>query len=473
MRKLLIAGCAALALGASAVAVASQTPRNETFRQLELFGDVLAIVEQVYVVPVDNKKLIEAALSGMMTALDPHSNYLPPSNYDELRERTEGQYSGVGLTITAESGLVKVISPMDEGPAAKAGVQAGDVISAINGQNAAGMTVSQVSEKLRGPMGTTVTVTFLRDGEEPREVTLTRDIIRVDSVTGRVEGDFGYLRISTFNENTGRELTETINRLKTANPGIKGYVLDLRNNGGGLLNAAIDVSDAFLERGEIVSQRGRRPDQIERYAARPGDLTGGLPLVVLVNYGSASASEIVAGALKDHQRATIVGLTSFGKGSVQTVIPLRNGQDGALSITTARYYTPSGGSIQKIGIEPDLEVARTEAEARIVSRSSFIYSEAAYATALDASIGAERRGSHTPHEAPGPDYDKDKDYQLERAFDVLRAGGDLTRLSAPAATIVIDGGPEAEADAAETPAANDDTPATEPEAEERPQERRR
>ncbi|HEY1072495.1 S41 family peptidase [Brevundimonas sp.] len=437
MRKLLLIGCAALALGGSAAAVASQTPRNETFRMLQMFGDVLGIVEQAYVVPVDNKKLIEAALSGMMTALDPHSNYLPPKGFSDLRERTTGEYSGVGLTITAEGGLVKVISPMDDSPAGRAGVQAGDVISAIDGQNAAGLTVSEVSEKLRGPIGASVTVTFLRDGEEPREVVLTREVIKVESVTGRLEGDFGYLRISTFNENTGRELTETIERLKREKPGIKGYVLDLRNNGGGLLTAAIDVSDAFLERGEIVSQRGRKPDDIERYAAKPGDLSGGLPVVVLINYGSASASEIVAGALKDQERATVVGLTSFGKGSVQTVIPLRGGADGALSITTARYYTPSGRSIQKIGIEPDLEVARSEAEARIVSRSSFIYSEAAYATALDASIGAERKGPHTPHEAPGADFDKTKDYQLQRALDVLRAGGDLTRLAAAPANVVI------------------------------------
>ena len=244
MRKLLVVGCAALALGGSAMAVASQTPRNETFRLLELFGDVLGIVEQAYVVPVDNKKLIEAALQGMMTALDPHSNYLPPENFDELRERTEGQYSGVGLTITSEGGLVKVISPMDNSPASRAGVQAGDVISAIEGQSASGLTVSQVSEKLRGGVGTSVRVTFLRDGEEPREVTLTREVIKVQSVTGEVKGDFGYLRVSTFNENTGRELTEAINKIKAEKPGVKGYVLDLRNNGGGLLNAAIDVSDA-------------------------------------------------------------------------------------------------------------------------------------------------------------------------------------------------------------------------------------
>ncbi|WP_426042199.1 S41 family peptidase [Brevundimonas sp. TWP2-3-4b1] len=440
MRKLLIVGAAVAALGLSGVTVASQTPRNETFRMLQLFGDVLAVVEQAYVVPVDNKKLIEAALAGMMTALDPHSNYLPPQGFEDLQERTSGEYSGVGLTITAEGGLVKVISPMDGSPAARAGVQAGDIISAIEGQNASGLTVTQVSEKLRGAMGTSVSVTFLRDGEEPLEVTLVREVIKVESVTSRMEGEFGYLRISTFNENTGRELTEAIEKIRRDNPAVKGFVLDLRNNGGGLLTAAIDVSDAFLERGEIVSQRGRKPEQIERYAARPGDLTGGLPLVVLINYGSASASEIVAGALKDQERATLVGLTSFGKGSVQTVIPLGGGRDGALSITTARYYTPSGASIQKIGIEPDLEVARTEAEARIVSRSSFIYSEAAYATALDASIGAERKGAHTPREAPGEDYDKDADYQLQRALDVLRAGGDLTRLAAAPEGIVTSDG---------------------------------
>ncbi len=438
MRKLLLIGAAMVTMvGVGAATAVGQTPRNEAFRMLGLFGDVLGIVEQAYVVPVDDKKLIEAALQGMMTALDPHSNYLPPDGYGDLQERTSGAYSGVGLTIQSEAGLVKVISPMDGGPAARAGVNAGDVISSIDGQNASGLTVSQVSEKLRGAVGTSVKVTFLRDGEEPKEVVLTREVIKIESVTGRVEGDFGYLRVSTFNENTGRELSETIARLKTENPGIKGYVLDLRNNGGGLLDAAISVSDAFLERGEIVSQRGRKADQIQRYAARPGDQTGGLPLVVLINYGSASASEIVAGALKDHQRATLVGLTSFGKGSVQTVIPLRGGADGALSITTARYYTPSGASIQKIGIEPDLEVSRSAAEAKIVSRSNFIYSEAAYATALDASIGAERKGPHIPREAPGAAWPEDKDYQLERAFDVLRAGGNLTRLAAAPEGIVV------------------------------------
>ena len=234
MRKFLMIGAAAATVvGLGAATTAGQTPRNEAFRLIGLFGDALATVERDYVVPVDDKKLIEAALQGMMGALDPHSSYLPFKDYGELRERTEGQYSGVGLTISSEGGLVKIISPMDGGPAARAGVQAGDVISAIEGQNSTGLTVSQVSEKLRGAAGTSIKVTFLRDGEEPREVVLTREIIKIDSVTGRVEGDFGVLRISTFNENTGRELTETITRLKTENPALKGYVLDLRNNGGG------------------------------------------------------------------------------------------------------------------------------------------------------------------------------------------------------------------------------------------------
>lgn len=431
MRKLALIGVSVLALGASAAAV-SQTrvgaQAAETYRMLELFGDVVSVVERIYVVETDPTELIEAALKGMLQSLDPHSNYLNAEDLQRLNERSHGAYSGVGLEITSENGLVRVITPMDGGPAQRSGVEAGDVITAINGQSAAGLSVAEVSEQLRGPAGEPVTVTFLRDGEEPREITIVREVIRTFSVTSRMEGDFGYIRISTFNENTGRELTEAINTLKGSNPNLRGVVLDLRNNGGGLLDAAIAVSDAFLERGEIVSQRGRRPDNIQRYNATAGDLLNGLPIAVLINYGSASASEIVAGALRDHQRATMVGLTSFGKGSVQTVMPLRNGQDGALSLTTARYYTPSGQSIQRIGITPDLEVARSRREAEIVARSSFIYSEAAYTNALDASIDAERIGPHSPDEAPPEDFPDDGDYQLRRALDLLAVGGDLSRL---------------------------------------------
>ena len=435
IRKLALIGASALALVGVSAAAVSQTPLGaraaETYRMLELFGDVLTVVERTYVVETEPKMLIEAALDGMLNALDPHSNYLTAEDFQRLTERSTGAYSGVGLEITSENGLVRVISPMDGGPAARAGVQAGDIITAIDGESASGLTVAQVSEKLRGEAGETVTVTFLREGEEPRDLVITREIIRVPSVRSNMEGEFGYIRIATFNENTGRELVEAVNSLRAENPAMRGVVLDLRNNGGGLLGAAIAVSDAFLEQGEIVSQRGRRPQDIARYNATAGDILEGLPLVVLINYGSASASEIVAGALNDHERATIVGLTSFGKGSVQTVMPLRNGEDGALSITTARYYTPSGASIQKIGIVPDLEVARSRREAELVARPTFIYSEAAFTNALDASIGAERRGPHTPAEQPAEDYPEDQDYQLERALDVLRVGGDLSRLERP------------------------------------------
>lgn len=431
MRKLALFGISALAIGASAAAF-SQTPMGaraaETYRMLELFGDVMAVVERAYVVETEPKDLIEAALDGMLQSLDPHSNYLNPEDFQRLTERAEGAYSGVGLEITSEQGMVRVISPMDGGPAQRAGVQAGDVISSVNGESAAGLSVAEVSEKLRGAAGESVTITFLRDGEDPFDITLVREVIRVASVRGEMRGDFAYIRIGIFNENTGRELIETVNRLKAENPNLRGAVLDLRNNGGGLLTAAIAVSDAFLERGEIVSQRGRRPQDIARYNATAGDILNGLPLVVMINYGSASASEIVAGALNDHDRATLVGLTSFGKGSVQTVLPLRQGADGALSITTARYYTPSGQSIQRIGITPDLEVARSAREAEIISRPSFLYSEAAYTNALDASVGSERIGPHTPDEAPPEGWPEDEDYQLERALDVLRVGGDLARL---------------------------------------------
>jgi carboxyl-terminal processing protease len=451
MRKWAIIGASVLALSASAAAV-SQTPAGaraaETYRMLELFGDVMSVVERGYVVETDPTQLIEAALDGMLQSLDPHSNYLNAEDFQRLNERSSGAYSGVGLEITSENGLVRVITPMDGGPAQRAGVEAGvrvitpmdggpaqragveagDVITAINGTSAAGLSVAEVSEQLRGAAGETVVVTFLRDGEEPRDITIVREVIRTFSVTSRMEGDYGYIRISTFNENTGRELTEAINTLKNDNPGMRGVVLDLRNNGGGLLTAAIAVSDAFLERGEIVSQRGRRPQDIQRYNATAGDLLNGLPIAVLINYGSASASEIVAGALSDHERATLVGLTTFGKGSVQTVLPLRNGQDGALSITTARYFTPSGASIQRIGITPDLEVARSRREAEIIARSSFIYSEAAFTNALDASVGSERIGPHAPDEAPPEDFAEDDDYQLQRALDLLRVGGDLDQL---------------------------------------------
>lgn len=436
MRKFLLIGISTLALGGAAIAYADQTsfrPTAKTFEMLELFGDVIAVVEQQYVVEIDQKKMIEAALNGMLSSLDPHSSYLSPDDYGDLRERARGQYSGVGMEITQEDGVVRVITPMDDAPAYRAGVQAGDVITAVDGVSAAGMTSSEVSDKLRGDSGTSVKVTFAREGvSEPIEVTLVREVINLKSVRPRMEGDYGVIRIASFNENTGAETEEAVRKLRADNPRIKGFVIDLRNNPGGILESAVQTADVFLEGGEVVSQRGRDPRDIQRYNARAGDFARGLPVVVLINYGSASAAEIVAGALQDHRRASLVGLTSFGKGSVQTVMPLRGGRDGALRLTTARYYTPSGRSIQKTGIEPDLEVARSKQEAELVASRTFNFSEAVYRNALDAAEKAERRAPHTPAEVPPDSFDAKKDYQLQRAFDLLAVGGNLAALPRPA-----------------------------------------
>ena len=465
MRKYLLIGATAFVLGAGSMAYVSQQayasaqPKAKTYKMLELFGDVLDTVERQYVTEVDDKKLIEAAIDGMLTSLDPHSGYLNPDSFDDMRDQTRGEYGGLGLEVTSEEGVVKVISPMDDTPAFKAGVKAGDFITAVNGESVLGLSVSEAVKQMRGKPGEAVTLTIAREKTDPFDVKIVREIIKTKSASAKMDGDYGYLRVSAFNEKTTDEAQAALADLRAKNPKMKGLVLDLRNNPGGLLDQAVGISDMFLEGGEIVSQRGRDPRDIERYNAKPGDDAGGLPMVVLVNSGSASAAEIVAGALQDRKRAEVVGLTTFGKGSVQTVIPLRGGMDGALKLTTARYYTPSGRSIQKIGIEPDLEVARSEAEARIVSRSSFIYSEAAYSTALDSSIGAERKGPHTPREAPGADYAKDKDYQLERALDVLRAGGDLSKLSkAPEGIIVTELGSTAQPEAKKPEAPEPDAP---------------
>ena len=427
MRKFLLIGISTFALGAAAMAYADQkarTPRAETYKMLELFGDVLATVEQQYVVPVDDKKLIQAAIDGMLTSLDPHSGYLDPEGFDDMRDQTRGEYGGLGLVVTAEEGAVKVVSPMDGTPAAKAGIIAGDYITAIDGQSIVGQALNDAVKQMRGAVGTGITLTVAREKQTPFSVKLLREVIDVKSVTSRVEGDYGYMRISGFDEKTGTETAAAIKDLKTKLPHMKGLVLDLRNNPGGLVDSAVDVAGDFLDGGEVVSQRGRDARDIQRYNAKAsGDMLRGVPMVVILNNGSASASEIVAGALKDRQRATIVGLTSFGKGSVQTVIPLRGGVDGALKLTTARYFTPSGRSIQKTGILPDLEVARSKDEAQLVTDSTLQFSEASFKNALDAEGGKIRKASHNPAEIPPEDYDiKKGDFQLERALDVLKAG---------------------------------------------------
>ena len=332
-----------------------------TYHQLNLFGDVFERVRADYVEKPDDSKLVESAINGMLAGLDPHSSYMDPKSFRDMQVQTRGEFGGLGIEVTMEDGLVKVVAPIDETPAAKAGVMANDIITKLDDEQVQGLTLNQAVDKMRGPVNTKIKLTIMRKGaDKPIEVTIVRDVIRVKSVRSHSEGDdIGYIRVTQFNEQTTDGLKKAISDL-TSQLGadkIKGFVVDLRNNPGGLLDQAISVSNAFLEKGEIVSTRGRNAEETQRFNAhaRPGDLTKGKPLIVLINGGSASAAEIVAGALQDHKRATLIGTRSFGKGSVQTIIPLGSG-NGALRLTTARYYTPSGRSIQAKGITPDIEV---------------------------------------------------------------------------------------------------------------------
>jgi len=332
---------------------------SDTYRQLNLFGDVFERVRSDYVEKPDDSKLVETAISGMLTGLDPHSSYMDAKSFRDMQVQTRGEFGGLGIEVTMEDGLIKVVSPIDETPASKAGILANDIISNLDDEPVQGLTLNQAVEKMRGPVNTKIKLKIIRKGQDkPIEVTLMRDNIRVRSVRARVESDdIAYIRITTFNEQTTEGLKrEMANLTGQIGPDkIKGYILDLRNNPGGLLEEAVSVSDAFLDRGEIVSTRGRNAEETQRRTAKAGDLAKGKPVIVLINGGSASASEIVAGALQDHKRATLIGTRSFGKGSVQTIIPLGSG-NGALRLTTARYFTPSGKSIQAKGIIPDIEV---------------------------------------------------------------------------------------------------------------------
>ena len=433
MKNLYLGGVAALCLSAGAVAYANQpvfSPRSDTYQQLALFSDVVNLVEQDYVVKVDSKKLITAALQGMLTSLDPHSNYLSDDDYTDLNEKTRGTYGGIGLEVTGEDGAVKVVTPMDDTPASKAGIESGDYITAINGTTILGLPLNDAVSKMKGDAGTKLTVTIVRTGkDDPFDVTLTREVITVKSVKARMEGEYGYLRIASFSQNTAAETKAALDDLMSKNPKMKGLILDLRNNPGGLLEQSVGVADLFLNGGEIVSQRGRDPNDIIRYQAKKGDMLNGLPMVVLTNPGTASAAEIVSGALQDLHRASIVGLTTFGKGSVQSVIDL--GQNRAVKLTTARYYTPSGRSIQKTGIEPDLEVAQSKDQAKYIATSALQYTEAAYANALDADEGKARRSAHAVQEVPPEDFDTKKgDFELTRAIDVLTYGGNAALAAA-------------------------------------------
>ncbi len=332
---------------------------SDTYRELNLFGDVFERVRADYVEKPDDQKLVESAINGMLAGLDPHSSYMDPKSFRDMQVQTRGEFGGLGIEVTMEDGLVKVVAPIDDTPAAKAGVMANDIITQLDDEAVQGLTLNQAVDKMRGPVNTKIKLTIMRKGaDKPIDVTIMRDVIRVKSVRSHPEGeDVGYIRITQFNEQTTDGLKQAINDLNSqlGADKIKGWVVDLRNNPGGLLDQAISVSDTFLDKGEIVSTRGRNPEETQRFNARPGDMTKGKPVIVLINGGSASASEIVAGALQDHKRATLVGTRSFGKGSVQTIIPLGAG-NGALRLTTARYYTPSGRSIQAKGITPDIEV---------------------------------------------------------------------------------------------------------------------
>ncbi|MGA8611482.1 MAG: S41 family peptidase [Xanthobacteraceae bacterium] len=400
-----------LFIGSSAKAAAS-----DTYRQLNLFGDVFERVRADYVDKPDDSKLVESAINGMLAGLDPHSSYMDPKSFRDMQVQTRGEFGGLGIEVTMEDGLIKVVAPIDDTPAAKAGVMANDIITQLDDDAVQGMTLNQAVDKMRGPVNTKIRLTIVRKGvDKPLELTIMRDIIRVKSVRSHSEGeDVGYIRVTQFNEQTTDGLKQSITDLKNqlGAEKIKGYILDLRNNPGGLLDQAISVSNAFLDKGEIVSTRGRNADETQRFNARPGgDLTGGKPLIILINGGSASASEIVAGALQDHKRATLVGTRSFGKGSVQTIIPLGAG-NGALRLTTARYYTPSGRSIQAKGIVPEIEVLQDvpdELKARTDTKG-----EASLPGHLKAE-GSEKSGSQS---YVPPDEKDDK--ALKEALDLLR-----------------------------------------------------
>jgi carboxyl-terminal processing protease len=426
-----VAGATAL-VGALAWSAPEDRNNGDIYRQLELFADVLARVEQDYVTEIDETEAMEAAIQGMLASLDPHSSYMNAGDYRDMQTQTRGEYGGLGIEVTSEEGVVRVVSPIDGTPAARAGIQAGDYLTAINGESIVGLTLNEAVQRMRGETGTEITVTVAREGTDPFDVTLTRETINVRAVVARVEGgDIGVIRISTFNERTGAMLQDAIRQIKRDTGGrLRGVVVDLRNNPGGLLDQAIEVSDTFLDGGEVVSTRGRQPEDVQRYNARRGDDLAGVPVVVLINGASASAAEIVAGALQDRNRALVVGVDSFGKGSVQTVIPLQGGRDGALRLTTARYYTPAGRSIQGAGITPDMEVAARRIDPERLQRLGI--SEADLPNALDNDSGAQRRAAHVPDDQPPEDWDTEEDYQLSRAMDFLRQGTVAERLRARA-----------------------------------------
>ncbi|MBR0662678.1 S41 family peptidase [Roseomonas oryzicola] len=430
---------AGIVAGPLVAAWAQDGNRAETYRLLNLFGDVFERIRAEYVEPVNDRDAIENAIQGMLAGLDPHSSYMNPRMYRDMQVQTRGEFGGLGIEVTQEGGYIKVISPIDETPAARAGVKPGDLITHLNGNSVQGLTLQEAVEQMRGERGTSIRLTIRREGtDRPVELTLTRDVIRPQVVRFRVEGgDIGYIRLTSFNEQTEVGLRRAMQQIRQqAGNNLKGIVLDLRNNPGGLLDQAVQVSDDFLDQGEIVSTRARRSEDSQRWNARAGDIAQGLPIVVLINGGSASASEIVAGALQDHRRAIVLGTKSFGKGSVQTVMPIPG--NGAIRLTTARYYTPSGRSIQATGIEPDVEVRATreegnqaaaarrdrEADLRRALRNdnSGQQQAAPPLPPLNLPAGLVERVQRDPAEG-APTFDPTKpetDHQLQQALQLLR-----------------------------------------------------
>ena len=391
----------------------SQNKGSETYRQLNLFGDVFERVRSDYVEEVGDSEMIEAAINGMLTSLDPHSSYLNAKSFRDMQVQTRGEFGGLGIEVTMEGGFVKVVSPIDDTPAFRAGVQPADLITHLDGAAVLGMTLAEAVEKMRGRPDTDIKLTIRRDGQSPFDVTITRAVIKIQSVRSRTEGNVGYLRITSFNEQTDSGIDRAVKNLREElGANLRGLVLDLRNNPGGLLDQAIAVSNAFLDKGEIVSTRSRRKQDGQRFNASEGDISGGVPMVVLVNGGSASASEIVAGALQDHRRAIILGTQTFGKGSVQTIIPLPG--HGAIRLTTARYYTPSGRSIQAKGIKPDIVIEQARVEP-IKSRPRRREADLRGALSNDASTRDDKTAAEEEANTEAP-----QDYQLSRAVDLLQ-----------------------------------------------------
>ncbi|MBF9051142.1 PDZ domain-containing protein [Roseobacter sp. HKCCD9010] len=404
--------------------IAQENANNASvYEQLDLFGDIFERIRGNYVEEVDEAALIEAAINGMLTSLDPHSSYLPPRDYDTMQVQTRGEFGGLGIEVTQEEGFVRVITPMDDTPAMEAGVEAGDFITHVDGEALLGLTLEQSVDLMRGPVGSEIVITVVREEvDEPFDITIVRDRIRLTAVRTRLEGNTAILRVSTFNDQTYPNLQEGLEELVTEVGGLEnldGVVLDLRNNPGGLLTQAIRVSDAFLEQGEIVSTRGREPGDGERFNATPGDLIEGRPVVVLINGGSASASEIVAGALQDHRRAVVVGTNSFGKGSVQTVMPLQG--EGAMRLTTSLYYTPSGRSIQALGVAPDILVEQRE-PVEVSDEDQPLRTEASLRGSLQNSTLTEDEIRQLEEEqavAEATAELRNQDYQLAYAIDIL------------------------------------------------------